>query len=55
MKTKIAGYDYYTTKQEAEKTVKSTDDNVAFEVGLGWYVHSKKEYNQNIRKKLFGF
>ena len=55
MRTRIAGYDYYPTKNEAEKTVKTNDDNVAFEIGLGWYVHSKKEYKQNSRKRLFGF
>ena len=55
MKTRIAGYDYYTTQKEAEKTVKTNDDIVAFEVGLGWYTYSKKEYKRNSRKRLFGF
>ena len=55
MKVHIAGYDYFSTRKEAEKTVKSSDDNVAYEHGLGWYTHSKKEYKQNALKRLFGF
>lgn len=55
MKVQIAGYEYFTTKKEAEKQVKSSDDVVAYEGGLGWYIHSKKEYATNYRKKTFGF
>ena len=51
----IGGYTYYETEEEAKKTVKSTDDVVAYEGGLGWYVYSKSEYARNPRKKLFGF
>jgi len=51
----IGGYIYYTTKKEAEEQVKSSDDVVAFEDGLGWYLHSRKEYANNPRKRLFGF
>ena len=51
----IGGYTYYSTKKEAVKHVKSDDDNVAFEGGLGWYLHSKKEYKNNPRKRIFGF
>ena len=45
----VGGYTYYTTKREAENKVKSSDDVVAFEGGLGWYVHSKKEYAMAIK------
>ncbi len=55
MKWTIAGYNYYSTKKEAMKEVKTDDDNLAYEGGLGWYVHSKKEYAQNFRKRMFGF
>lgn len=55
MKVRIAGYDYFTTKKEAEETVKSDDDIVAREGGLGWYVYSRKEYASNARKRIFGF
>jgi len=51
----IGGYTYYTTEKEARASVRTSDDNVAYEGGLGWYVHSKKEYKNNIRKKIFGF
>ncbi len=52
---KIGGYTYYTTKKEAANKVKNSDDNVAYESGLGWYLHSKKEYVNNPRKRIFGF
>ena len=52
---RIGGYTYYDTKSEAVKIVKSKDDVVAFEGGLGWYTHSKKEYANNPRKRIFGF
>jgi len=52
---KIGGYSYYSSKKDAETTVKSSDDVVAHEGGLGWYVHSRKEYTNSPRKKLFGF
>lgn len=55
MKTKIGGYTYFNTKKEVEATVKSNDDVVAFEGGLGWYIHSRKEYANNPRKRIFGF
>lgn len=55
VKQRIGGYDYYSTREEAEKTVKTSDDNVAYEGGLGWYVHSIKEYKNNPRKRIFGF
>ncbi len=55
MKTEIGGYTYYDDKIEATKQVKSTDDVLAFEGGLGWYIHSKKEYAENPRKRMFGF
>jgi len=54
-KTKIGGYDYFSTKAEATKTVKSDDDIVAYEGGLGWYIYSRKEYAKNPRKRIFGF
>ena len=55
MKQRIGGYTYYSTKKEAENAVKSNDDIVAYEGGLGWYTYSKKEYENNPRKKIFGF
>ena len=55
MKQEIGGYTYYSTKEEAKQNIKSKDDVLAYEGGLGWYLHSKKEYKQNPRKKLFGF
>ncbi len=55
MKQEIGGYTYYSSKKEAEKHVKSDDDVVAFEGGLGYYLHSKKEYANNPRKRIFGF
>ena len=55
MKQEIGGYTYYDTKKEASEHVKSDDDVVAFEGGLGWYLHSKKEYANNPRKRIFGF
>lgn len=55
MKTLIGGYTYFDTEKEANKHVNSDDDVVAFEGGLGWYIHSKKEYANNPRKRLFGF
>ena len=51
----IGGYIYYPTKKEAKQHVKTNDDNLAHEAGLGWYIHSKREYILNPRKKLFGF
>jgi len=53
MKQRIAGYDYYSTKREVPVT--SDDDVVVLEAGLGWYKHSRKEYANNPRKRLFGF
>ena len=55
MKQSIGGYDYYSTKGEAAETIKSNDDVLAFEGGLGWYIHSRKEYANNPRKRIFGF
>lgn len=55
MKQHIGGYDYYSTKKEATASVKSKDDVVAYEGGLGWYIYSYKEYATNIRKRIFGF
>ena len=55
MKQQIGGYDYFTTRKEAVATVKSNDDVVAHEGGLGWYTHSRKEYANNPRKRIFGF
>ena len=55
MKQEIGGYTYYDTKSETQQHVKSDDDVVAFEGGLGWYLHSKKEYANNPRKRIFGF
>ena len=55
MSQNIAGYTYYDTEIEAKKTVKSKDDVVAYEAGLGWYLYSKKEYATNVRKRIFGF
>jgi len=52
---RIGGYTYFTTKFEAAKTIKTEDDVLAYESGLGWYIHSKKEYANNPRKRLFGF
>lgn len=51
----IGGYVYHDSKKEAQATVKSDDDIVAFEGGLGWYIYSKKEYATNPRKRIFGF
>lgn len=51
----VGGYTYYDTKKEAQQQVKSSDDIVAFEGGLGWYIYSKKEYATNPRKRIFGF
>lgn len=51
--TKIAGYTYYTKKSDVPVT--SNDDVVKYEVGLGWYKHSRKEYATNPRKRIFGF
>lgn len=36
-------------------TGKEVKTYVNFEKGLGWYLHNKKEYNINPRKKLFRF
>lgn len=55
MKTEIGGYTYFDKKLEAQKQIKSNDDVVAFEGGLGWYIYSRKEYATNPRKRLFGF
>jgi len=55
MKTEIGGYTYYSTKKEAQKQVKSDDDIIAHEGGLGWYIYSKKEYARDPRKRIFGF
>lgn len=55
MKQEIGGYTYYSTEKEAKKDIKSSDDVVAYEGGLGWYLHSQKEYANNPRKKMFGF
>ncbi len=55
MKQEIGGYTYYDTKSEVKEHVKSDDDVVAFEGGLGWYLHSRKEYANNHRKRIFGF
>ncbi len=55
MKTEIGGYIYHSTKKEAQASVKSDDDVVAFEGGLGWYIYSRKEYANNPRKRIFGF
>ena len=51
----IGGYTYYSSRKEATGHVKSSDDVVAHEGGLGWYLHSRKEYANNPRKRLFGF
>ena len=51
----IGGYTYYPRKKQAMNKVRSSDDVVAFEGGLGWYIHSRNEYARNPRKKLFGF
>ena len=55
MSQNIGGYTYYPSKKLAKEHVKSSDDNVAYEGGLGWYLHSKKEYANNPRKRIFGF
>ena len=55
MKISIGGYDYFSSKQEAEATVKSDDDVVNHEGGLGWYIYSRKEYRNIPRKRIFGF
>jgi len=55
MSQNIGGYTYYSNKTEANKHVKSNDDNVAYEHGLGWYLYSKREYTNNPRKRIFGF
>ena len=52
---KIGGYTYYPRKKDAEAKVTSSDDVVAHEGGLGWYIHSRSEYAKNPRKKMFGF
>lgn len=46
---------YYPNEFQARAKVRSTDDVVAYEGGLGWYIHSKKEYANNPLKRLFGF
>ena len=51
----IGGYTYFPTKHEAQQQVKSDDDVVAHEGGLGWYIYSRKEYATNPRKRIFGF
>jgi len=51
----IGGYRYFDTEEEAQKSTKSNDDIVDYEIGLGWYSYSKKEYENNPRKRLFGF
>lgn len=51
----IGGYTYYSNKKEAQKHVKTDDDVLAHEGGLGWYIYSKKEYANNSRKRIFGF
>jgi len=53
--TIIGGYRYFDLEEEAIKAVKSNDDIVDYEGGLGWYIYSKKEYTANPRKRLFGF
>jgi len=53
--TEIGGYTYYPSKKEAQSHVKSDDDVVAHEGGLGWYLYSRKEYANNPRKRIFGF
>ena len=56
MKSKIGGYTYFDNKTEAVKSVTNTKDQVvAYEGGLGWYVHSSSEYARNPRKRIFGF
>ncbi len=55
MKTEIGGYKYFDNKAEAARQVKSADDVLAYEGGLGWYIHSRKEYAENPRKRMFGF
>ena len=55
MKISIGGYTYFSSKEEASRTVRSFDDVVAYEGGLGWYVYSRKEYANNARKRIFGF
>ena len=40
----IAGYTYYPTQKEAEEKVKSKDDIVTFEAGLGYYIYSNRGY-----------
>lgn len=54
-KRQILSYTYYDNKPEAARQVKTSDDILAYEVGLGWYVYSKKEYANNPRKRIFGF
>ena len=51
----IGGYTYYSTKSETQRHIKTDDDVVAHEGGLGWYIYSRKEYTTNPRKKIFGF
>ena len=51
----VGGYTYYATKKEAQRKIKSKDDVVAYEGGLGWYLHSRREYATNPRKRIFGF
>jgi len=55
MKNEIGGYVYYSTEKEAKKNIKSKDDVVAYEGGLGWYIYSANEYANNPRKRIFGF
>ena len=54
MKYTIGDYDYYSTKSEAAKTVKSRFDVIAHEGGLGWYIYDKIEYDANWGRKMFG-
>ena len=47
MKVRIAGYDYFSTRQEAAATVTDIKDQViANEGGLGWYVYSRSDYEK---------
>jgi len=56
MKSRIGGYTYFDNKAEASKSVTNPNDQVvAYEGGLGWYVHSVSEYARNPRKRMFGF
>jgi len=54
MKQTIGDYDYYNTRAEAAKTVRSRFDIVAYEAGLGFYIYDKREYAANWGRKYFG-